>query len=158
MRLFFDTEFTQFLPRHFELISIAVVADDGGEFYAEICDFDRSKCSPFVRRFVLPKLDRAPGRSMPKTQAREELLAWLAGYKEHSPVLSFDYDGGLHLASHLLIELPEWLGYENVFMQLSKKRIQQYLAESHAPIHHGLHDARAIRYAYRPLPTETTNK
>lgn len=153
MRRFLDTEFTDFQPRHFELISIAVVAEDGGEFYAEVNDFDLSGCSAFVKRFVPPKLDKAPGRSMPKAEVAEELLAWLACYRDDVPVLSFDYAGDLYLLCDLLKGLPDWRVVENVFMQLSKKRIEQYFDEFPGPRHHALYDARANRYAYRPLPT-----
>ncbi|SFJ84850.1 protein of unknown function [Paraburkholderia megapolitana] len=38
MRIFVDTEFTDFIDC--DLISIALVADDGREFYAERNDFD----------------------------------------------------------------------------------------------------------------------
>lgn len=54
MRLFVDTEFTDFI--HCELISVALAADDGREFYAGCSDFDRTACSEFVRAAVLPQL------------------------------------------------------------------------------------------------------
>lgn len=43
MRILFDTEFTDCTDC--ELISIALVADDGRAFYGERTDFDRHACS-----------------------------------------------------------------------------------------------------------------
>ncbi|WP_434717222.1 hypothetical protein P5X00_39880 (plasmid) [Paraburkholderia sp. A2RO-4L] len=47
MRVYVDTEFTQFIDC--DLISIGLVADDGREFYGERADYDRASCSEFVR-------------------------------------------------------------------------------------------------------------
>ncbi|WP_426356268.1 hypothetical protein ACP26O_00100 [Burkholderia sp. R-40] len=52
MRIFVDTEFTDFIDC--DLISIALVAEDGHEFYAERTDFDHHACSAFVREAILP--------------------------------------------------------------------------------------------------------
>lgn len=56
MRYFIDTEFTDFLDC--ELISIAIVREDGRAFYGEVSDFTRSTCSAFVLEAVLPQLGK----------------------------------------------------------------------------------------------------
>jgi hypothetical protein len=56
MLVFLDTEFTDFVRP--ELISIALVAEDGREFYAERTDYRHDDCSDFVRETVLPLLGR----------------------------------------------------------------------------------------------------
>jgi hypothetical protein len=53
--LFFDTEFTG-LNKQADLISLGIVTGDGKHFYAEMNDFDKSKCTSFVSQEVLPKL------------------------------------------------------------------------------------------------------
>lgn len=53
--LFLDTEFTE-LSLGGQLISIAIVADSGEEFYAEFNDFDRDKVNSFVEDNVLSNL------------------------------------------------------------------------------------------------------
>jgi TniQ len=63
----------------FQLISVAIVGEDGREFYGECSDFDRALCSDFVREVVLPQLGQVPNRAMPFTQLRRELLDWLSG-------------------------------------------------------------------------------
>ena len=56
MKLFLDTEFTDLVPDN-KLISIALVAEDGEFFYAELTDtYERCECSDFVMNFVLPYL------------------------------------------------------------------------------------------------------
>lgn len=53
--IFLDTEFTD-LNRGAELISLALVAEDGRYLYAELTDFDRENCSDFVKGHILPIL------------------------------------------------------------------------------------------------------
>jgi hypothetical protein len=56
MYLFLDTEFTDLVPGN-KLISIALVAENGNSFYAELNDtYERCECSNFVMNFVLPFL------------------------------------------------------------------------------------------------------
>lgn len=70
-RYFIDTEFTDW--KDSRLISIAIVSEEGQEFYGECSDFDLSACNDFVRAVVLPQLGQFPGRSMPLAQLRDEL-------------------------------------------------------------------------------------
>jgi hypothetical protein len=56
MKLFLDTEFTDLVPGN-KLISIALVAEDGEYFYAELNDtYELEDCSEFVKHYVLPYL------------------------------------------------------------------------------------------------------
>ncbi|MHC5350489.1 hypothetical protein [Metapseudomonas furukawaii] len=55
--LYLDTEFTS-LTLDRSLISLALVACDGAEFYVELLDgWSESSCSDFTRTTVLPQLD-----------------------------------------------------------------------------------------------------
>lgn len=93
MRFFYDTEFIED-GETIDLVSIGVVSETGGEFYAVSTEFDAQKAGPWVCRHVLPKL---PARSHPawcnRAQIRDDLLrfigrpregvqlwAWLAAY------------------------------------------------------------------------------
>lgn len=49
---YFDTEFTD-LKKDAELISLGIVIDTN-KFYAEFTDFNKKKCSDFVKEHVLP--------------------------------------------------------------------------------------------------------
>jgi hypothetical protein len=77
MLLFLDTEYAGYGQTTPQLISLALVAEDGKrEFYVEIADTWRvADCTEFVKREVLPLLD---GPRYTSVQARAELRAWLA--------------------------------------------------------------------------------
>ena len=55
MKYFIDTEFNED-GKTIELISIAVVAEDGREFYVVSDEFDANGCQEWVKTNVLPKL------------------------------------------------------------------------------------------------------
>jgi hypothetical protein len=59
MLVFLDTAFTDFVRPN--LISLALVSEDGREFYAERTDCHRDACGDFVRETVVPLLGRVPG-------------------------------------------------------------------------------------------------
>ncbi|MGU7843743.1 hypothetical protein ACV22V_30250 [Burkholderia sp. AW33-5] len=146
-----DTEFTDFLDC--DLISIAVVADDGREFYGERSDFDRGCCSEFVRAAVLPQLGQYPDRVFTREGLRVALQSWLdqfAGEIE-SRLLCFDYGGDWELFVDLLGEAPpDWQACHVGAEILDQQQIEMYFKE-HGGRHHALHDARAIRSAARNL-------
>lgn len=69
MLIFIDTEFTDFVQ--IDLISIALVTEDGREFYAERNDYRREDCIDFVRAAVVPMLgvSLAPPAPVPNSPA-----------------------------------------------------------------------------------------
>ncbi|WP_075358501.1 3'-5' exoribonuclease [Caballeronia sordidicola] len=147
-RYFLDTEFTSF--DDCQLISLAIVGEDGREFYAECSNFDLSLCSDFVKSTVLPQLGQFPGRAMPFLQIREELEKWLATIPaKPKPVLCVDFVGDLTLLNHVIDgDLPAGWKEELVAQRIDQERLSSYFAE-HGGEHHALHDARANALAYR---------
>jgi hypothetical protein len=147
-RYFIDTEFTDFLDC--QLISLAIVGEDGREFYGECSDFDRLPCSDFVRAAVLPLLGQVPGRSMPAAQLRAELRAWLLAVPaKPRPILCFDYQGDFDLLYDLLDgDMPTGWKSEHIGNRLDVEKQEAYFRE-HGGRHHALHDARANAYAFR---------
>ena len=89
MLIFLDTEFTDFVRP--ELISIALVSEDGREFYAERTDFQRDACNDFVRETVLPLLGRVPGAACSRLELTERLHEWFAQLPEPGTIV---YDFG----------------------------------------------------------------
>lgn len=76
--LYIDTEFTQLGPER-KLISLALVATDGAEFYVELSDgWEEADCSEFVCGIVLPQLDLAR-HGRPHREASAALHAFLLG-------------------------------------------------------------------------------
>jgi len=85
MRLFLDCEFTQ-LSNQAHLISLALVAENGLEFYVEVVDAWRQEdCSDFVKQIVLPQL-WGDNYSLPIIEARKALLDFLASSDEDRSV------------------------------------------------------------------------
>lgn len=154
MRIYIDTEFTDFLDC--DLISIALVAEDGREFYGERSDYDDASCSAFVREAVLPQLGQFPDRVFTRDALRAEVLAWLDQFTgEPEYVLCFDYGGDWYLLLDLIEEVPDgWLA-QQIYSLLDQTQMETYYGE-HGGRHHALHDARASRYAANGYEEEGT--
>ena len=56
IKIFLDTEFTG-LHRNTTLISLAMVAETGEEFYAEFTDYDKTQLTDWLNENVVKKLD-----------------------------------------------------------------------------------------------------
>lgn len=146
-RYFLDTEFTDF--KDAQLISLAIVGEDGREFYAERSDYDQNACSAFVRQVVVPQLGQFPGRSMPAAQMTVELMAWLQTVPlKPKPVLAYDYPGDVDLLWQLLGgPLPRGWALENVSQKINGAQLASF-QQAHGGEHHALHDARANCFAF----------
>lgn len=55
MNLYFDAEFTG-LHKNTTLISLGIVAENGGKFYAEFTGFDTKQCDDWIRENVISNL------------------------------------------------------------------------------------------------------
>jgi hypothetical protein len=147
-RVFIDTEFSNLEAP--VLVSIAMVAEDGAEFYAETNDFSISGCSEFVRTFVVPQLGQYPDRSMSSHEASNQLCNWMEKLKtsRQRPVICYDHPVDVQLLTRLIGRKPVGWQLENISTRLDVGRREQYFA-LHGGRHHALHDARANRAAYR---------
>lgn len=149
MRVFIDTEFTDFTDA--ELISFGAVADDGREFYAELTDFDRSRCSDFVRAIVLPKLGTIPAETGTRAAIGAALKRWLLDLGGDVEIC-FDYSGDWKFFYCLVADpetgaLPKSVRGTNINAQISDLDLEQYWIDHGCNDHHALYDARANRYA-----------
>lgn len=79
LRYFLDTEHTGDGER-FELISIAVVSEDGRDYYAAVESYDSAAVTPRIAEHVLPKLP-PPGDPLCRSreQIRDDLAAFVIG-------------------------------------------------------------------------------
>jgi hypothetical protein len=158
VRLFIDTEFTDFVD--LDLISIAIVADTDPtiEFYAEITDFDRGLCNHFVVANILPLLGKAQGRAMLYENARNELREWLEQFRDANACICYDYIGDFVLLKELLYQpyrgsefarFPKWLDTDNIWKKLDPNLLSQFWRDHpEYSQHHSLHDARANAAAF----------
>jgi len=142
-----DTEFTDFLD--LELISIGLVAEDGCQFYAEVADFDRGKCSQFVRAAVLGQLGQGKGASVSRSGLPARLRAWFADLPGQVTVASENFVDWELLVDALDGEMPpQIVGRLNLQELASNPDYQSAVAKYHGPgraWHHALHDAMALR-------------
>jgi len=156
MRWFLDTEFNED-GRIIDLISIALVRQDGGFLYAVSTEFDPEKCNDWVKANVLRKL---PARDSPFWMTRAEIAYEIRQAVIHpaEPKPEFwgyfaDYDWVvLCQLFGRMVDLPKgfpfWCRDLKQLMQdrgIEKKDLPH---EDPAGEHDALADARWIRAAY----------
>jgi hypothetical protein len=142
VRYFLDTEFNGFCGA---LLSLALVPEDGSEFYATL-SFD-GELDPWVERNVLPYLDHVPvGLVAPRLSRRDaaiELSHYLTA--DPHPVIVADWPEDIAQFCNLLMTGPGEmvpippLGFDLVPLQGFST------AGSSAVPHNALHDARALK-------------
>lgn len=144
MRVYLDTEFADWDDPDTDLISIALVSEDGDEFYAERTDFDLRKCTRFVQKNVLPLLGAPGALRLDENGLRKAVLDWLAQIPE--PEIAVGYDGDWHLLVRLLggESLEPLCVITNIYKELDKQQVEEYYTLHGVPKHHALYDARAM--------------
>lgn len=159
MRYYLDTEFLVDWPR-LDLLSLAVVADNGREYYAVVTDdlsdiAERAKrANPWLWEHVLPQVlpwetrAKADPDSRWRTRAEivDELRAFVqrptefwAYYAAYDWVLVCELMGGVPEVSRL--GWPNWI---NDLRQRGWERGHRVMADP-PPWHHALRDARWVR-------------
>ncbi|MEO6321725.1 MAG: hypothetical protein ABIO73_14315 [Polaromonas sp.] len=156
MLVFLDTEFTNFVRP--EMISIALVSEDGREFYAQRTDYCHTDCSDFVRQTVLPLLGRMPGAGCDRAELSHRLREWFAQLPEPVIVIH-DFEPDWLLLAVALLGDPK----KNPPDDFAQKLCLDHYAITHPtfekaasqtysdewPQHHALADARALMAGYR---------
>lgn len=156
MLIFLDTEFTDFIRP--DLISLALVSEDGQEFYAERTDYQQDACSSFVRETVLPLLGRVSGAACTRSELRQRLHAWFLQLPEPA-ILIYDFEGDWQLLVKAILGPayqsppdnfgePLHLGNSSITHPIFE-RAQNNSYTQDWPPHHALADARALMAGYR---------
>lgn len=149
MKVFLDTEFTDFFEP--QLISLALVAESGEEFYAEL-PFADSACSAFVREAVLPLLGTPPDAMCSYDEFRLKIIIWLEKVRQPYDLVfvcvDYQTDWDL-LADALNYEIPEWCRVQHIGRNINQLLRYEFHKTNKLPEHHALYDARASKYAYR---------
>jgi hypothetical protein len=153
MKIFIDTEFTNFInPR---LISIGLVAETGEEAYFET-EYSTRECSDFVREVVIPLLGREPNASAPRSHLAQLLTTWLSLVRPRAGqevAICFDYQTDWNLLVDALEHrVPQWIKPRNVTYEVGELLYRDFFEKSGLPEHHALYDARANAYAFREKP------
>lgn len=148
MRYFLDTEFNGFGGA---LLSLALVPEDGDEFYATL-ECPDPLC-PWVERNVVPFLDHVPvglaGPRMTRLQAADALSAYLSA--DPGPELIADWPEDITQFGSLLMTGPGLMvPVPPLTFRLVTLQNFSPAANSAVP-HNALHDARALRDHYLSL-------
>lgn len=151
MKYFLDTEFIE-RPGLLDLISIALVAEDGREFYAVSREFDIAKANEWVCEHVLPKL---PGKSKWRTRAdiADGLRVFIGDDSPEFWAYFADYDWVLFCwLFGAMIDLSK--GWPMFCMDLKQSMVERGIHKSALPSmgegleHDALEDARWLRRAH----------
>ena len=142
MRYFLDTEFNGFGGA---LLSLALVPDDGEEFYVSLECADA--IHPWVDRNVMPFLDHVPVGLVAPRMARAEAAMALSAYlaADPEPVLIADWPEDITQFCSLLMTGPGLMvPVPPITLRLVPLPGFSTAANSAVP-HNALHDARALR-------------
>ncbi|MFC3106395.1 hypothetical protein ACFOFO_00185 [Undibacterium arcticum] len=108
-------------------------------------DFDRSRCSDFVRETALPLLGKRPGTAMSLWRLSQAVFEWLEQFADDGPTICFDYPGDWdHLWDLLDRDMPAWLKRRNIRGNLGSDLFAQYFLVTGLEPHHALNDAQRI--------------
>ncbi len=152
-KIFIDTEFTDFIDIH--LISIAMVAQSGEEFYAEV-PYPDSSCNAFVRETVIPLLGRIQDTSCAVEDLCVKMTTWLRIVRplEEDVEICFDYQSDWDLFSSALdYRVPPWCQARMINRNINELLRYKFHKDNNLPEHHALYDAQANRYAFRERPS-----
>jgi hypothetical protein len=153
LKIFIDTEFTDFIDCH--LISLGMAAESGEDFYAEV-PYPDTVCSYFVREAVIPLLGKIPHAQCEFEDLRFKILNWLDSVREkHKAVeICFDYQADWDLFIDALdYQVPNWCSPRPVARNINELLLYNFYKKHGLPKHHALYDAQANRYAFREQPT-----
>lgn len=146
--LFMDTEFTDFKDP--KLISIGLVALSGDEFYAE-AEYPLDECSEFVRATVLPLLNPSK-KPLSLGEVRAELVSWIEAIRQDEPVLiCYDSEYDRKMLDQIFNgDMPLGVVLRNLgALYVNKIKKYEFHVRHKQAEHHALHDARALKYAFR---------
>lgn len=135
MKLFLDCEFTNFQGH---LISMALVAENGDEFY-EVVNFSYIDCHPWVMDNVVPILNKD---KIPYQDFQRKLSAFLRQYDTIEVIADWPEDF-YHFTMALLTGPGNMMTVPKLTMTLERRL--QYVS---ANPHNALNDAQAIKAAY----------
>ncbi|WP_236191995.1 3'-5' exoribonuclease [Pseudomonas paraglycinae] len=147
MRLFLDCEFTQ-LSASAKLISLALVAENGREFYVELLGTWReADCSDFVVEIVLPQL-WGGSYALPIIGARSALLEFLASFEETLEIVTDAPQYDWELFCELAYADGKWP--RNVQTHPTDATTLDAINDGIPLPHHALLDARIIASMFAP--------
>jgi hypothetical protein len=161
LKLFLDCEFSQ-LNKDTKLISLALVAESGQEFYVELLDtYDVTGCSKFVIEHVLPQLNPSVyGQTLVEAQA--SLRGYLARFDEILEICTDAPDWDWNFFCDLAYVGHRWpahvINRPTNLITLFSETHTGTLQDVELPDlpHHALLDARILASLYNSLASART--
>jgi hypothetical protein len=149
MKWFLDTEFHED-GRVIDLISIALVCEDGREYYAVSSDFNPDDCSDWVKSNVLPYLPpRATWKTRAEIASEIEALVLSDEFRPEFWAYFADYDWvALCQLYGRMIDLPKGFPFYCNDLKQEMARLQFPKPPGPANEHDALVDARWNRNLY----------
>lgn len=149
VRIFIDTEFSD--PVDICLISIALVSQNGEEFYCEVDGFPLEKCNNFVQKSGMLLLGNVAGAKMSPAQLHNRLLLWLSEIRGSDEIfiVCFDYFGDWALFVQLLEDVPQWIRPDNISDRIDETHREEFFKIAAGKRHDALWGARALRASYK---------
>jgi hypothetical protein len=155
MKIFLDTEYTDFFDPH--LVSLGMAAETGEEFYAEV-PYPEKACSAFVREVVIPLLGGYLGATCALDELRTRIWTWLELVRRsHDEVMEICVDDQTDwdlFADAMDNRVPPWCQCRLVGYNINELLRFDFHQRYKLPEHHALYDAMANRYAFRELPPD----
>jgi hypothetical protein len=161
VKYFIDTEFSERgAHQPIDLISIAVVAEDGREFYAVSSEFNAVDCNPWVVENVLPHLGGSTPVPLDNIGYRLERFCWEAEGKPSFWGYYSDYDWVvLCQVFGAMVNLPKgWPRYCHDLKQWCVQLGDPKLPKQDSTEHNALHDARWNKQVWEFLNYIEMNK
>lgn len=152
MKYYIDTEFID-AAGIIDLISIAVICEDGREFYAENVDCDLSRANEWLHANVIPQLSSQP--VLHRDQIRSRLNLFISEDPElYGWCCAYDYVILCQLFGTMMNIPTGWPHYmRDLQQELDKFGLSdEDLPRNVGTNHHALYDARYIRYLWDILP------
>jgi hypothetical protein len=151
-KIWFDFEFIED-GKTIDPISIGMIRDDGKTYYAEFSDCDLSRCDDWLRKNVVPKLERTVKVMKPKNAIKQEIIDFVGPDPEFwAYYAAYDWVALCQLYGRMM-DLPEgWpmLCRDVKVFQLDKGHIEMPGQDPETE-HHALHDAIWTRQAYQSI-------
>ena len=161
MRHFFDTEFIEYGPDGknkgtIDLVSIGIVSEDGGEYYAIHDGFDSSRANEWVKANVLTKLEEEITRKS-SAQIRKDILEFV-GFDKNPEFYAYfcAYDWVVFCwifgtMSELPEHFPMWCRDIKQIMSQNNITRDQLPSQDEDGHHNALEDALWNKRAFRKI-------
>lgn len=149
-----DTEFSGLDDPNPDLISIALVREDGEFFYAELHEAEyRKRVAPWTRENVIPLL-WGGSWCMSRVEISRRLTEWISDIVDKAIVVTDSPEYDFELIKPLLNPWPQNLAiscmrFDSLAMGRNRQPwlldIRDRFHAEHGPEHHALRDAQSLR-------------